>query len=92
MTPIDTRLYELFARKDVMTLPWEMKQEPPELHDVFRVAKEKFYWWNTNDWDLCITFYYENRNLPPIKWYNPTLSLMNQEDSTKQAIVDLFSN
>ncbi len=63
----------------------------PQLHDVFMVANEKCYWWNMNDWDLSITFYYENRNLPPIKWYNPTLPLIQQSDSTKEQLIKLFS-
>jgi hypothetical protein len=69
----------------------EILWHEPQLYDVFRVANEKCYWWNMNDWDLSITFYYENRNLPPIKWYNPTLPLLKQSEETKLAIISLFS-
>ncbi len=78
MTPIDTKLYELFYDG----------VNPPQLHDVFRVWKDMWVLFNLSSKDNEI-FPYNGSEIIP---YNPTLSLMNQEESTKQSIVDLFSN
>ena len=63
----------------------------PQLHDVFRVARNK--WWKCEILDAETIGY---KDIVVMNWvwinYNPTLSLMNQADSTKQAIVELFAN
>jgi len=60
----------------------------PTITDIFIVAKEKE-----------ITLYLDNhlnsiwaysKKIEKVIPYNPTLSLMNQTDSTKQAIINLF--
>ena len=71
----------------------------PQLHDVFRLAKERNiivlfrynYFKKDYVWLEFDNSFWEDDIFAMVE-YNPTLSLMNQEDSTKQAIVDLFSN
>ena len=76
---IDKRIYKILWHE-------------PQLHEVFRVAKEKKYWVHLFDCALVITYwecedFIESKNIS----YNPTLSLMNQKKRTKQAIVGIFS-
>ena len=89
MNPINQQLYQIFSRKDVKTLPWEMMQEPPQLHDVFRVNREKYDWYmDVSDFRLRQTQWWMPlwQEVP----YNPTLPLLSQSDDTKSAILSLF--
>ena len=69
----------------------------PQLHDVFRVAKERkqpldivLYYFDEPSLKMydCHTYKEEDKI---IKWYNPTKSLLNQSDETKSALIQLFS-
>lgn len=95
MNEIDKKLYELFYDGFDWYINWDY---PPELHDVFRVAKERqqpydiaMYYYDDFIIKIydCHTYKDEDKIIPG---YNITKSLMSQTDSTKQTIVDLFSN
>jgi hypothetical protein len=97
MNTIDQKLYELFPTEDtVMTDEFTWNQmtfkREPELHDVFRVAKEKWmYYFELNDdtlefWNE-LWIQKDSMNIP----YIPTLKLLKQSDETKQDIINLFS-
>ncbi len=72
----------------------EILWHEPHLHDVFRLSKEKllFPLVQTEDFtNYYIGIAWENtpyREIP----YNPAITLLKQEESTKQAIIDLFKN
>jgi hypothetical protein len=75
-----------------------MMQEPPQLHDVFRLAEWKEWnnwiiWWN--DEIILYPFFGDVRDnkygdgkarIP----YNPTIPLLSQSDDTKSALISLF--
>jgi hypothetical protein len=72
----------------------EILWHEPQLHDVFRLAKERY--WKYYSIDIRISYeifeYYiwwdeEYKSIP----YNPTLPLLQQEESTKEKIISLFS-
>ena len=90
MNEIDKKLYELFYDGFDWYINWDY---PPELHDVFRVAKDRNESCTVESNEMTSTSFIRigtgKINIIP---YNPTLSLMNQSIETKQAIVDLFSN
>jgi hypothetical protein len=97
MNTLDQKLYELFPTEDITLtdeFTWSQMtfKREPELYDVFKSAGEKCFWWNMSDWGLNITFYCEWRNFPPIRWYDPTQSLLKQLDTTKQDIINLFTS
>lgn len=136
MTPIDTKLYELFADKTLSegcrVYPWgddfselciylwngkywniekkyisympdneitdwwteeqwfDILWHEPQLHDVVRIMRMKGINLYMDNEQIII---FQDSSVSPVYVpYNPTLSLINQEESTKQAIVDLFSN
>jgi len=106
MNELDKRLYRLFAFWDFIALwYWENNELPkylklpePHLHDVFRA-------W-VNNW-YCPAQYYDEeyskfiisfeRKIKERQFtqddisYDPTLSLLNQSDETKQQIINLFN-
>jgi hypothetical protein len=95
MKPTDKKLYELFGKlpKYSPNSDWWYTVEP-QLHDVFRVAKEIWSPQISNDYDeLRIT---KNLNIDADSFhkipYNPTLSLINQSEETKLSIINLFTN
>ncbi len=96
MNSTDKKLYELFPTEDITLtdeFTWNkmtFKREP-ELYDVFRVAKEK--WWifvMNNDIDDWLCFANKKFNYDWIH-YDATLPLLQQENSTKEQIISLFS-
>ncbi len=62
----------------------------PQLHDVVRIMQMSGI--NLYQEKEKIIIFQDSSVSPIYVPYNPTLSLINQEESTKQAIVDLFSN
>jgi hypothetical protein len=62
----------------------------PQLHDVFRVNREKYDWYmEVSDFRLRQTRWWVPlwQEVP----YNPCLPLLQQEESTKEQIISLFS-
>jgi hypothetical protein len=66
----------------------EILWHEPQLHDVFRVAKERDWIMNQDEAQIWIAKYpiAGNHYIP----YNSTLPLLQQSDTTKQSIIDLF--
>ena len=73
---------EYFLKKDC-----EIIWHEPQLHDVFRVAKEKKICLLTVSW-YVLSYVKDGKNI--VHSYDWTLSLMNQTDETKQSIINLF--
>lgn len=69
----------------------------PQLHDVFRVAKEKeiylCIWIGNDEWLLQEDWlaYQMWEDWPMDISYNPTISLLAQSDFTKSKLIDLFT-
>ena len=68
----------------------EILWHEPQLHDVFRLAKDRWYSITISDWFgwvIWIINGLRNNNIP----YNPTLSLLSQTEETKLSLIQLFS-
>lgn len=70
---------------------------PPELHDVFRVAKEKgitiaVFWYYPEPWEQKDSGLVLNNGTQKDVPYNPTLPLLSQSDETNHAIISLFES
>ncbi len=87
--PYPLHIWDIEDKKNI-----EILWHPPQLHDVFRLSKEKWLFplVQTEDFtNYYIGIAWENtpyREIP----YNPAITLLKQEESTKQAIIDLFKN
>jgi hypothetical protein len=90
MNPLDKELYRLFSTGvpdySVHSISYP---EPPQLHDVFRVAEEKYDLISV--WYLWLVAYSLVGNVTINIPYNSTLPLLQQSDSTKQSLIELFA-
>jgi hypothetical protein len=69
----------------IYTILWH----PPQLHDVFRVAKSKYCIINVDESSMYIAKYPEkgNQYIP----YNTSIHILKQSDETKSTLISLFS-
>lgn len=83
---------EYFTEWNAWILYKELLWHEPHLEDVFRVAEEKWFtfdlinFWTKQPRLTSLIPSNENFNIP----YNPTLSLLEQSEETKQKIINLF--
>ena len=86
MNELDLKLCEMFPSENRKRMTENIYEIwTPELHDVFRLAKEKLWIWYGFWWSY-ITDYQWDSIFP----YDPTLPLLNQSDETKKALISLF--
>ena len=71
---------------------WRILWSEPQLHDVFRVAKDRNINLIVYQWINQIVFGDRNNNEKEISRipYNPTIPLLQQDESTKESIINLF--
>lgn len=83
--------WKFYQPKFKTELDFEILWHEPHLEDVFRVAYEKWYWYNISDWHYPVFYNIEKqRNFPDIKWYNQTIRLLEQSEETLTQLINLF--
>ena len=92
MNSTDAKLYELFwiLKSDNGTVKvWAWK---PQLHDVFRESEiNNITFVVLNNANIHFQKYEYGKYEDYYIQYNPTLPLLQQEESTKEKIISLFS-
>jgi hypothetical protein len=89
---IDKWDYFTYSRYQTWNPNFEILWHEPQLHDVFRVAKKKWIGLIIDSKRHNIECYYTSddeyfMDIP----YDPNISIIAQEDSTKQSLIQLFS-
>lgn len=77
---------------DYWETAFEILWHEPQLHDVFRVAKErKITIWIRTSMTLYRAIPFESWASEILLSYNPTLPLLQQEESTKSQLIKCFT-